>query len=149
MRNGTRRRPARASSVLIVDDEPDIRRLLALWLQTADAESRAAVSGVAALRALELGYVPDLIICDLAMPGLSGAELYRRVCAQWPALAGRFLFVTGGALTGADRAFAEAHAHELVEKPFVLTELEARVRHKLTGEDAGAGLPPSRSEPLR
>ena len=134
MVNGRRRAAARASSVLIVDDEPDIRRLLALWLETADTEPRAAVSGVAAMRALELGYVPDLIICDLSMPGLSGPELYRRVCAQWPAFAGRFLFVSGGATTDADRAFAAVHAHELVAKPFVLAELEEHVRRKLTAQ---------------
>ncbi|MET0554630.1 MAG: response regulator [Vicinamibacteria bacterium] len=58
-------------SVLLVEDNVDLRELLCIWLEIAGARVRQASDGHEALRAVRLA-VPDVIICDLHMPGLDG-----------------------------------------------------------------------------
>jgi diguanylate cyclase (GGDEF)-like protein len=65
-------------SVLVVDDEPDKRLLLAFALENEGYEVHTAVDGVAGLAAVEL-YQPDLIITDVMMPRMDGYEMIRRV----------------------------------------------------------------------
>jgi diguanylate cyclase (GGDEF)-like protein len=69
------------SSVLVVDDDPDKRMLLAVALQMAGYEVRTANDGEAGLAAVE-SYQPDLIITDVMMPRMDGYELARRVRAN-------------------------------------------------------------------
>ena len=78
--------------VLIVDDEPAARKLLATVLKEAGVECISAASGEKALRILES--VPlDAILTDLRMPGISGMELLAKIRPRFPFLA--FLMVTG------------------------------------------------------
>jgi len=65
-------------SVLVVDDEPDKRQLLAFALQREGYEVRTADDGEAGLAAVER-HQPDLIITDVMMPGMDGYEMVRRV----------------------------------------------------------------------
>jgi PAS domain S-box-containing protein len=69
--------------VLIVDDDPDARDLLAATLETAGAETRAAASVPEALTALA-GSRPDVIVADIGLPGADGYALVRQLRA-WPA----------------------------------------------------------------
>jgi CheY-like chemotaxis protein len=65
------------------------------------------------------------------MPDMSGVELYTAVKQQWPALAERFIFITGGAFSAEARRFLEDPNIACINKPFQLRELleliEARV----------------------
>ena len=65
-------------SVLLVDDEPAIRRMLSIMVKSLGLETIPAEDAENALGLLE-GNVPDLIITDVRLPGLSGDELARRV----------------------------------------------------------------------
>jgi diguanylate cyclase (GGDEF)-like protein len=65
-------------SVLVVDDEPDKRLLLAFALENEGYEVHTAVDGVAGLAAVEL-HQPDLIVTDVMMPRMDGYEMIRRV----------------------------------------------------------------------
>ncbi len=116
--------PASAAAVerariLVVDDEPKLGTTLRLALG-----DRCAVevvdNGRDALRVLEGGGAYDLVLCDLMMPELSGVDLYQRVCASDPALAARFVFMTGGAFTERAREFLAEHHLKRIEKPFPL-----------------------------
>lgn len=73
----------------------------------------------------------DVVLCDLQMPDMSGVELYQAVKQQWPDLAERFIFITGGAFSPEARRFLEDSAIACINKPFQLRELleliEARV----------------------
>ncbi|HEV2763999.1 MAG TPA: response regulator, partial [Pyrinomonadaceae bacterium] len=71
----------RKANVLLVDDEPDKRQLLAYALQVDGYEVRTAVNGVEALSAVETE-PPDLIITDVMMPQMDGYEMARRVRAN-------------------------------------------------------------------
>jgi two-component system cell cycle response regulator len=68
-------------SVLVVDDEPDKRLLLAFALENEGYEVHTAVDGEAGLAAVEL-HQPDLIVTDVMMPRMDGYEMIRRVRAN-------------------------------------------------------------------
>ncbi|HRD29161.1 MAG TPA: response regulator, partial [Caulobacter sp.] len=68
-------------SILIVDDDPHIRQLLAFALTKAGLEAREAEDGEAALAAVA-DNPPDLVILDINMPRLNGLEVCRRLRAQ-------------------------------------------------------------------
>ena len=63
---------------LIVDDEPQIRDLIAMWLQDADFETRVAEDGRRGLQMLA-NFQPDLVISDVWMPGMDGYDFCRMV----------------------------------------------------------------------
>lgn len=69
--------------VLLVDDEPLIRKLIAEYLVAAGCEVQTAVDGLDALAKLDAG-LPDLIISDLKMPRMSGLELLDVVHKRFP-----------------------------------------------------------------
>jgi CheY-like chemotaxis protein len=71
--------------VLVVDDEPLIRKLISGYLVAAGYVVRAAVDGLDALQKLRAG-IPDLIISDLEMPRMSGVELVHIVRQRFPHL---------------------------------------------------------------
>jgi len=66
------------AQILVVDDEPDISALVAYHLARASYRVRTAPDGQEALRALET-QLPDLIVLDLMLPGVSGMEILREV----------------------------------------------------------------------
>lgn len=66
-------------SVLIVDDEPDVRLVARVILEAAGYDVDEAASGEAALDALGDGALPDVLLLDVRMPGIDGWEVLRRV----------------------------------------------------------------------
>jgi CheY-like chemotaxis protein len=109
----------RSFRILIVEDEPDIRDLLAQSLSE-EAEVETAVDGQDALERLARGPLPSVILLDLRMPRLSGPELLRRLAARGdhPPV------VTMSACTSAGPAGAAAH----LCKPFTLATALAALR---------------------
>jgi CheY-like chemotaxis protein len=87
-------RPAAALRVLIVDDERDTADSLGLLLGRAGHEVRAVYSGAAALEAARL-LRPDVVLCDLGLPGVPGLEVGRALRAD-PATAGARLIAVSG-----------------------------------------------------
>jgi PAS domain S-box-containing protein len=115
------------SGILLVDDDPDVRSVAATMLREAGHTVIEAGSGGAALERLIEGRPPiDLLIADLAMPGMNGFELARAARQERPDLP--VLFVTGFA----DMAHSEDSRHEAVlQKPFRAEELTAKVAEVL------------------
>ena len=114
----------RASRVLVVDDEPQIRRVLRLALTAQGFDVRVAADAESALDTL-LDWPPDLVITDLSMPGTDGIELCKRV-RQQSAVPIIVLSVKGEERTKV--AALDAGADDYVTKPFGTDELLARVR---------------------
>jgi len=113
--------------ILVVDDEPQITRVLRTSLVAQGYEIRVANDGEMALEIMK-DWTPDLIITDLAMPNLSGVELCRRVrtVSQVPIIV----------LSVRDQerqkiAALDAGADDYITKPFSMNELLARVRANL------------------
>ena len=118
----------RRARVLVVDDEPLVGTVLRRTLVEHDVT--VVESARAALDRLASGERYDVVLSDLLMPELTGMDLYRAVAASRPELAGRFVFLTGGAFTPAAREFLETEKVEWVEKPFDVAALRAAVaRH--------------------
>lgn len=110
--------------VLVVDDEPDARELLAIGLGRCGAEVTAASSAREALEAMA-GEKFDVLVSDIGMPGEDGYELIRRVRALPPDAGGRTpsVALTAYARTE-DRLRAMRAGFEMhVSKPVELTEL--------------------------
>jgi DNA-binding response OmpR family regulator len=75
--------PAIRKRVLVVDDEPDVRAVLVEYLQTKGFDPLQASSGDEALECVR-HWRPDIVLLDIALPGLSGIETLRRLKTTWP-----------------------------------------------------------------
>jgi PAS domain S-box-containing protein len=118
--------PAAGGRVLIVDDEPEVAETLAEILQADGWRIETADSGQAALeRVLANDY--DVVLSDIRMANLDGLAFYGRLKELRPALAGRFIVVTGDTLSGAVRAFLDETGLPCLEKPFIPGEVRRRV----------------------
>ena len=122
-------RPKR-SRILIVDDEVGVGRALARVLRH-DHEVEVLAAGDQALARLRADPVVDLVLCDLMMPGLTGMDVWETIRREHPALAERFVFITGGAFTERARDFIREARQPLVTKPIDVEELRAIVADQL------------------
>src|SRR5438477_9058814 len=113
--------------ILVVDDEPQITRVLRRGLMTHGYDVSVAPDGRSALQ-LFADWPPDLVITDLAMPNMDGLELCRRIRmkSQIPILV---LSVRGEERSKVKAL--DAGADDYVTKPFGIEELLARVRANL------------------
>ena len=121
---------ARRGRILVVDDEPMIGMAIRRTLQR-EHEVVALTSAREAQARLTSGEPFDLILCDLMMPEMSGMELHQAVADHSPGLAGRMVFLTGGAFTANARAFLNHVPNHRVEKPFSTQELRGLVQSLL------------------
>jgi signal transduction histidine kinase/ActR/RegA family two-component response regulator len=118
--------------VLVVDDNLDALDILVTALEAVGAEVRTASSGAAAIEAWS-DHAPDVLLCDLAMPGMDGFDVLasvRRLDAsterQTPAIA-----VTAHATADHRRRTAEAGFTAHINKPYRIAELIRTVRSAL------------------
>src|SRR5918995_1415911 len=113
--------------ILVVDDEPQILRVLRTGLKTHGYDVRVAADGVSALETFD-DWHPDLVVTDLSMPNLDGLQLCQRLRAlsQLPII---ILSVRGEEKMKVEAL--DAGADDYVTKPFGMDELLARVRAQL------------------
>jgi len=109
-------------SALIVDDEPEVARLLAESLQALGFRCEIADGGESARARLQQRDY-DVILCDLRMPDLDGPALFAWMAGAKPHLRARTAFVTGDTLGAAAGAFLAESGRPVLEKPFLPTEL--------------------------
>jgi CheY-like chemotaxis protein len=86
-------KPSAAAIILLVDDEPAIRAVQRRTLEAEGYVVKEAASGEEGLAAIRQPAQIDLLVADLAMPGLSGDEMVRQIRLMRPDL--RVLYVTG------------------------------------------------------
>jgi len=111
--------PGPRPRVLVLDDEPSIRRFLAKALTQAGCEPILTETGPEAIEAIR-SMPLDAVLCDHRMAGMTGTEVYEAVRSIRPELATRFVFMSGDVLNPELRAFTEAHGLALLAKPFEL-----------------------------
>jgi two-component system response regulator MprA len=112
-------------SVLVVDDDPPIRRMLERTFAAEGYKVEAAADGGEALAAVERS-VPDLLVLDIAMPGIDGLAVCRRVRRR--GLATPILLLTARDAVPDRVAGLDAGADDYLVKPFAAEELLARAR---------------------
>ena len=115
------------SRVLVVDDEPQITRVLRTVLSSQGYQVRTAAEGESALASFK-EWDPELVITDLYMPHMNGVELCRRI-RQVSAVPIIVLSVKGEERTKVEAL--DSGADDYVTKPFGIEELMARVRAAL------------------
>jgi CheY-like chemotaxis protein len=121
-----------SARILVVEDEQIMRDLLRLHLSTAGYDVEVAVDAIAAGYAV-LKHPPDLIICDVEMPHMSGYELIAALRADQKVARVPVIFLTS--------LEDEGHAHALgaaahLQKPIRLEELLTAVGRQLPRRDA-------------
>lgn len=119
-----------------MDDDWGVRGVTAELLRDLGYEVLEAGSGGAALDLLQREPRIDLMLIDFAMPGMTGADVARRVYSTKPALP--TLFITGYADHGALRGVSESR---ITGKPFHPDELAHKVRAALAETGAGSTAP--------
>jgi two-component system NtrC family sensor kinase len=118
-----RRKPdASARTVLVVDDEAEIRETLADILTQAGHRVVVAGSGREALKRIAARRF-DAILADMRMPDLDGRALYREIERRWPAQVHGIAFLTGDMLASALRDFVSRSGRPVIEKPFLPGEV--------------------------
>jgi two-component system response regulator MprA len=120
--------------VLVVDDEPSVRQALARALGLDRYEVRVAEDGPAALDHLVEHHV-DAIVLDVAMPGLDGLEVCRRLRSAGDRTP--VLMLTARDAVDDRVAGLDAGADDYLVKPFALKELKARLRALLRRSEPG------------
>lgn len=108
--------------ILLLDDEPDIRRSVSRFLVKTGWQVDLADSGEEGLRLLEQGEYA-VVLCDLRMPGMSGHEFYRRLQAMDSPAVSRLVFMTGDVLSPEASRFLQEAARPVLSKPFTLNDL--------------------------
>ena len=116
-----------SARILVVDDEPQLTRVLRTGLKSRGYDVRVAADGVAGFEAFN-DWHPNLVITDLAMPNMDGLELCRRLrtITQVPIIV---LSAKGEEKTKVEAL--DLGADDYVTKPFGIDELLARVRASL------------------
>jgi PAS domain S-box-containing protein len=118
---------ARGESILVVEDDCDVRRFIADCLHNFGYDVRESEDGHAGLNELA-SKRPDLLIVDFAMPGINGAEVATQARAQHADLP--IIFVTGYA--DMDAVERVSGTNFLLRKPFEVAALANAVRHALS-----------------
>jgi two-component system response regulator MprA len=117
--------PAAGERVLVVDDDPPLRRMLERTLRAEGFDVTLAHDGGAALVAAERS-APDVIVLDVAMPALDGLAVCRRLRGK--GLPTPILMLTARDAVPDRVAGLEAGADDYLVKPFAVQELIARIR---------------------
>ncbi|MFT3916132.1 MAG: response regulator [Anaeromyxobacteraceae bacterium] len=119
-------------SLLVVEDDPQVRAVTVRTLARAGYEVQLATSGAEALAFLrEHPSRPlDLLVTDVVMPGMSGSDLATEVQRQRPGLP--VLYVSGYSPEFLAERHGIAEGSDLLQKPFTTDALLGRVRQALT-----------------
>lgn len=130
-------------TILVVDDDPKIVRLVRSYLEQAGFQVEIAGDGNTALQAIRTVH-PDLIVLDLMLPGRDGLDITRTVRND-PALAETPILMLTARVEDVDRILGlEMGADDYVTKPFNPREVVARVKailRRVGGGAANTGAP--------
>ena len=119
------------ASVLVVDDDEDIRVIVSFRLQQAGYDVRAVSDGPAAMEAA-CQDPPDLVVLDISMPGMSGLDVCRLLRADAATADVAIIMLTSRGRE-ADVGFGlDSGADDYVIKPFSPRELVSREQRQLT-----------------
>jgi len=119
------------ASILLVDDDEQLRTMLSVVLRRAGYEVRVAIDGIEASNFYR-SHPTDLIITDLIMPEKEGLEMIRELRKDYPQA--KIIAMSGGGRTGTMNCLEVARAfgaQQVLEKPFTHQEMLEAIRRVL------------------
>jgi len=123
-------------TILVVDDEPEVRKLVAAMLTRKGYRVLTADSGENALRLFRNNPDTELLLTDVVAPGMSGPMIADEVAALQPHI--KVLFMTGYDGTQVVQRYVVEKNYALIVKPFTMDQLAAKVASVFAGRAAGA-----------
>jgi two-component system cell cycle sensor histidine kinase/response regulator CckA len=121
------RLPRGQETVLLVEDEPAVRRISAKMLHDLGYRVLEASNGVQAMECLaRLNGAVDLLLTDVVMPEMDGKQLVEKVMREWPRI--KVVFTSGYPEAHLKLRHAWIANHKLLQKPFMMADLAASIR---------------------
>jgi signal transduction histidine kinase/ActR/RegA family two-component response regulator len=136
---------AQHEMVLLVEDEPAVRRAVQRTLERLGYRVLPATDGEDALKIAESLRGIDLLVSDVVMPGIDGPELASRLRTRWPDL--RVLFLTGYSSDRLARSDALGPRDRVLQKPYQVGELAQTLRDMLAAPARASAAPSAPSSP--
>src|SRR5580658_7839915 len=119
-------------TILIVDDEPEIRKLVTAMLTRSGYRVVSADTGENAIRLFRSNPDADLLLTDVVAPGMSGPMIADQIAALKPEI--KVLFMSGYDGTQAVQRLVVEKGYSLLIKPFTMDELGRKIDSVLSGE---------------
>jgi DNA-binding response OmpR family regulator len=123
------------SRIVVADDDPDIRRLIVFTLRRRGYEVHEAGAGDAALE-LVRKELPDLVVLDVMMPGLTGIEVAQMLKANADTASIPIIILSAKGQAAEVNAGIDAGAHAYMVKPFTPQDLAAKIRELLGAKES-------------
>jgi CheY-like chemotaxis protein len=120
-------------TLLLVDDDMTVLSGFRRCLQTEDISVEFALSGGQALRRILSDKPPDVVVCDMLLPDISGVEVYRRAVAADPSYRQRFAVATGASKNPVVAGFLSTFTGPVLHKPVEAAALSQAVQTCLSG----------------
>jgi two-component system response regulator ResD len=124
--------------ILVVDDDEDLRTLARIGLSRAGYRVLEAATGIEGLEFVA-SHSPDLILLDMNMPGMDGAEVVRRLRSGEPKPSTPVILLSAMGDEASLRRMFELDINDYLMKPFTHDQLAARVSSCLTRAHPGGG----------
>ena len=119
-------------TILVVDDEPEIRKLVSAMLTRSGYRVLTADSGENAIRLFRTNPDTDLLLTDVVAPGMSGPMIADQIAALQPDI--KVLFMSGYDSTQVVQRYVIGKGYSLLIKPFTMEQLRSKVQAVLGGE---------------
>ena len=130
LQNQSKGSTAAMGRLLVVDDEPEIRHLLAKGLDDDFEVIDEAKDGETALDMIQAAEY-DCILLDLKMPGISGMEVFERTVETDHRIADRIIIMTGDTASAETASFLSNMMNRVLHKPFTLDDVKDRISELL------------------
>ena len=128
-------------TILVVDDEPEVRKLVSAMLTRSGYKVLSADTGENAVRLIKSNPDTDLLLTDVVSPGMSGPMIADRIAALKPDI--RVLFMSGYDSTQVVQRYVVEKGYFLLVKPFTMEQLERKVSQVLSGGSAATSGAPA------
>ena len=118
-------------TILVVDDEPEMRKLVAAMLTRKGYRVLSADTGENAIRLFQANPDTDLLLTDVVAPGMSGPMIAEKISALKPDI--KVLFMSGYDGTQVVQRYVVEKGYSLLIKPFTMEQLETKILAVLAG----------------
>ena len=119
-------------TILVVDDEPEIRKLVSAMLTRSGYRVPSADTGENAIRLFRNNPDTDLLLTDVVAPGMSGPMIVDQIAALKPDI--KVLFMSGYDGTQVVRRYVVEKGYSLLTKPFTMEQLRSKVQAVLADD---------------